>query len=50
METIKDVVPYQPELDSLDWRTPLRRSKSAIERHLMFIFVSIVVALAGLFL
>ena len=46
MDTMKDVTPYQPELDSLDWRTPLRRAKNAIERHVVLIAMSVLVALA----
>jgi uncharacterized protein involved in exopolysaccharide biosynthesis len=47
---MKDAIPYQPELDALDWRTSLRRARHAITRHVLLIAVSCAIALLLLFL
>lgn len=42
---MKDVIPYQPELDAIDWRTSMRRTRSAVVRHVPLIVTSCLVAL-----
>jgi len=42
---MKDTIPYQPELDSFDWRGSLRRARHAIVRHALLILASCVVSL-----
>ena len=42
---MKEAIPYQPELDSIDWRTSLRRARHAIVRHVPLILASCGVSL-----
>lgn len=44
-EPMKEVIPYQPEFDAIDWRTSMRRAKQAVVRHTLLIMTSCVVAL-----
>ena len=43
---MKEVIPYQPELDAIDWRTSSRRIKHAVVRHVPLIVTCVVVSLA----
>lgn len=42
---MKEVIAYQPEIDAIDWRTSMRRARSAVIRHVALIATSCVVAL-----
>ena len=42
---MKETIPYQPELDAIDWRTTARRARHAVVRHVPLIATSVVVAL-----
>lgn len=42
---MKDVIAYQPELDAIDWRTSLRRTRAAVTRHWILILTSCAVSL-----
>lgn len=40
MDSMKEAIPYQPELDAIDWRTSTRRARNAIVRHVPLILAS----------
>jgi uncharacterized protein involved in exopolysaccharide biosynthesis len=44
MDSMKEAIPYQPELDPIDWRTSARRARNAIARHVPLIAMSVVFA------
>ncbi len=45
MDPMKETIPYQPELDAIDWRTSLRRARHAITGHVPLILTSCAFAL-----
>ena len=45
MDTMKEPIPYQAELEPLDWRTAARRGRNAIVRHVLLILLSCAFAL-----
>ena len=49
MEGMKEAIPYQPELDPIDWRTSSRRARNAIVGHVPLILVSVVVSFVLLY-
>jgi uncharacterized protein involved in exopolysaccharide biosynthesis len=49
MDTMKEAIPYQPELDPIDWRTSVRRARNAVAWHIPLILLSCVFSLALLF-
>jgi uncharacterized protein involved in exopolysaccharide biosynthesis len=49
MDPMKEPIPYQPELDPIDWRTSARRARNAVVRHVPLILASIAVSFLLLF-
>src|SRR5260221_6450045 len=46
MDSMKEAIPYQPELDPIDWRTSARRARNAVARHVPLILLSCVFTFA----
>jgi uncharacterized protein involved in exopolysaccharide biosynthesis len=46
MDPVLQTPSHHPELDAIDWRTPLRRMRHAVSQHLLLIAVSGVIAVA----
>ena len=49
MDPMKEAIPYQPELDPIDWRTSARRARNAVVRHVPLILMSVAVSFLLLF-